>query len=423
VQRTHVSTILIACLLIVPHFAFSQCTQTFTPSNVGTSPYPGNNVNTAVQNGNASTVLCFSSGAYGAIDLYGAHPSGIVTIMPASGAAATGAAFNLNGVSNLTVTGFSGTSSLATFEAINAGVTTGSDTYNLTVSNNHIIGGHIMIRDNQRANANVNIINNLITGFNAVGQGALQAFRNIGCPSGVVFQNNHVINTGGNGGDGIDTSGADCGTRFVGNEIEGVLQSTCPNDHCDGYQDFGGSVNEVVDGNYFHNDSDCVLLNDGTTNITFTNNVCVVSASQSSYAMQLTSNGLIFKHNTVIAPGLQIYIGNMSNGQSTSFVETDNIFNGGEFRLNPGQTIGGTGWFYDYNLCYSSGSCNAGTHSLTGTPTYVGGANQTTYAGFALTSGSLGHNAADDGKDMGISTTAPVSSGPVPPANLAVFVK
>jgi hypothetical protein len=421
VQRTHVSTILIACLLIVSHFALGQCTQTFTPSNVGTSPYPGSNVNTAVQNGTGSTVLCFSSGSYGAIDLYSAHPSGIVTIQPAAGASATGLAFNLNGVSNLTVTGFNGSSSLETFEAINASMTTAGDSFNITVSNNHVIGGHIMIRDNQRANANDLISNNLITGFNTVGQGDLQAFRNIGCPSGVIFQGNHVIQGSGNGGDGIDTSGADCGSQFTGNEIEGVLQSTCPNDHCDGYQDFGGSVNEVVTGNYWHNNSDCILLNDGTTNITITNNVCVDNTSIGSFAMQLTGNGVTFKHNTVIAPGMSINIGNTSQGQSTNFTETDNIFNGGELVLNGGQTIGGTGWLNDYNLC-ENGGC-VGSNSLNGSATFVGGANPTTYAGFALSAGSLGHDAADDGKDLGINTTSNVSSGPNAPTGLLASVQ
>jgi hypothetical protein len=421
VPKTRVSAILVACLLIVPHIAFGQCTQTFTPSSVGTSPYPGNNVNTAVQNGSGSTVLCFASGNYGSIDLYYAHPSGIVTIQPSPGATATGLAFNLNGVSNLKVTGFTDPSNLNTFEAINAGATTSGDSYNITVSNNHVIGGHIMIRDNQRANANVLIIGNLVTGFNTVGQADFQAFRNIGCPSGVVFKNNHAINAGGNGGDGIDTSGADCGSQFIGNEIENVLQSQCPNDHCDAYQDFGGSINEVVDGNYFHNDSDCLLLNDGTTNITITNNVCVPDSS-SAFAMQLTGTILTFKHNTTYS-GANILIGNTSQGQSTSFTETDNVFmGGGGFALNAGQTIGGTGWLTDYNLCQGGCSGSANSHSISATAIFVGGATPTTYAGFALASNSPGRGAADDGKDMGINTTAAVASGPPAPTGLVARV-
>jgi hypothetical protein len=40
-------------------------------------------------------------------------------------------------------------------------------------------------------------------------------------------------------------------------------------------------------------------------------------------------------------------------------------------------------------------------HSLSGAPTYTGGATPSTIAGFALTSGSTGHAAASDGNDMG----------------------
>jgi hypothetical protein len=396
-MRNAVFLFLLLFLALPIHLWGLTCTQTFTPANVGTSPFPGSNVNTAVQNGNANTVLCFATGSYGAIDLFSANPSGIVTIQPAPSAAATGPAFNLNGVHNLTITGFNGTSS-ASIAIVRAGT---SDSTNITFSNNNSGTANIYVALNTGTNTNILIQNNTVINHNAPGQAALLADRNTGCPNGVVFKNNHVSGT--TISDGMGTKGADCGTQFIGNEIEGILQSVCGGaDHCDGFQDNGGSVNEVLDGNYFHNVSNCGLANDGTANLTYKNNVCVVKIGDSSFAMQWTGNGITFTHNTVIAPGLGTNIGNTAFGQSTNFIETDNIYNGGNFVLNPGQTIGGTGWLSDYNLCV--GGCQ-GAHSISGAATFVGGASPTTYAGFGLTNGSLGHLAANDGTDMGIQLT------------------
>src|SRR6185312_13442781 len=47
-----------------------------------------------------------------------------------------------------------------------------------------------------------------------------------------------------------------------------------------------------------------------------------------------------------------------------------------------------------------------------GTPTFTGGVSPTTYAGFALTAGSIGHNAGDDSKDMGINLSATTTATP-----------
>src|SRR5689334_15007758 len=87
------------------------CTQTFNTGNVGNSPFPGSNVRSAVAAGNSSTVLCFSSGSYGTMDIYGARPSGQVLMRPADGATVSGIFFSLNGVSNLKIDGFNGSSS------------------------------------------------------------------------------------------------------------------------------------------------------------------------------------------------------------------------------------------------------------------------------------------------------------------------
>jgi hypothetical protein len=74
---------------------------------------------------------------------------------------------------------------------------------------------------------------------------------------------------------------------------------------------------------------------------------------------------------------------------------------------------------YDLPAWRTSNSSDA--HSLSATPTFVGGSSPATISGFALTSGSTGHNAASDGTDMGanvslVGPNAGQSADVTPPA-------
>lgn len=409
--------IFVALLLLVPSFVKAQtCTQTFTPSNIGTSPYPGSNVNTAVQNGSGSTVLCFASGTYGEIDIYNAHPSSIVTMKPAPSAAAVMGYINLNGVSNLTIIGFSGSSSIpGGFTISNTGQ---GDSSNIIFSNNNMGSAEILIRDNVRANANILIDGNKIAGYRDLNDtGAIMVVNtgNSNCPNGVVISNNTII---GSIGDGLSTGGPACGTQFgPGNDISGFIEANCQGVHCDGFQDNGGGQNLIVTGNYFHNLTNCFQITDNDSNLTYTNNVCE-NEPAAAYTGQMSPQTALFSHNTFVSPGLCIHVGNTSSGaQSSNITDTDNVFNGGQFCVNGGQSVAGT-FTQDYNLC-PGGGCT-GTHSINGTPVFVGGSSPSIYGGFALTSTSPGHLAANDGQDMGIKDTA---IGPVPPTSLTATVQ
>ena len=60
--------------------------------------------------------------------------------------------------------------------------------------------------------------------------------------------------------------------------------------------------------------------------------------------------------------------------------------------------------------------------NISGTPTFVGGAHPTTWAGFELTSGSTGHDGGSDGQDVGIRSSAggPPTGGGSAPTNTTV---
>lgn len=66
---------------------------------------------------------------------------------------------------------------------------------------------------------------------------------------------------------------------------------------------------------------------------------------------------------------------------------------------------GATGTMH-HNLCHASGQGCTGTGNLTGSPTFAGGAAPSTFLGYLLTAGSLGHLGASDGLDVGITGVA-----------------
>jgi hypothetical protein len=360
-------------------------------------------VNTAIQKGTAGTVLCFSAGTYGEIDVYGAHPSGIVTLMPAPGAAVNMGFFNLNGVSNVTITGFSGTSSSGGLLVQVAGQGNNS---NITFSKNAMTSNGVNISNNALANANILITNNTFDGFTTSGESTrVNVVSNNACPNGITISNNDM---GFGQADGIDVSGNSCQTQILNNTIHDILEQNCGGIHCDGFQDNGGGNGTHLKGNYFYNVSDCFLLDDGSSNTLIEDNVCRTSTSNSSYWMQFGgASKITLNHNTIISAAGSQYGNDHNSNPSSNVTFTNNIFPS-QPSQNPGQPVSGT-FLSDYNLC---GSSCTGSHSMTGTPVYVGGSSPTTYAGYALASGSMGKVAANDAIDIGIAVTVTVQVTP-----------
>jgi len=114
-------------------------------------------------------------------------------------------------------------------------------------------------------------------------------------------------------------------------------------------------------------------------------------------AICLEGNGATIEHNVFRGSPIALCIDHDSNPH-LNVVWRSNIQD-----QNP--TVYGTSTYAsgspNYNLCTNGASC-AGANSINGTPTYVGGATPSTYAGWFLTGGSTGHNAGHDGTDMGL---------------------
>lgn len=184
--------------------------------------------------------------------------------------------------------------------------------------------------------------------------------------------------------------------------------------HCDAIQPYGAN-NTTITGNYFKNldgiiaDFDC-----NGSPMFFTNNVFDQGSASAQAGVAISgANGDTFIHNTFSSTTeLQIYGGNQGCSNSNVTVR-NNVIQGGCSITGSGHTIS--------NNLYRSGSCG-GTSAITGSATYVGGANPATWAGFSLASGSLGKNAGNDGQDMGSNYFGGQSTSPppAPPTNVRV---
>lgn len=370
-----VAAILLAA--VVPGAACAA-TLTATPSNFAS-------VLASAQGGD--TIL-LAAGSYGTFT--GALKSGVLTITPQSAATVT-MALNFNPASNITIDGLTLTSVYMN----------DSRTKNITVRNSTITG-QTTFRTGTLANANILFDSNVHAAWTPCsncGEGRVFLPERTSQPSGITIQNSRF----GLGGyaDGIQNGSN--GTRILNNEFVGLRQNPSSSTfHTDSIQLYG-SQNTVVRGNWFHDVSVGIMCADGCDHETIEDNVFAVNGSP--YAVTLLSdNGSVIRHNTFLDYGTcdysqrcgQLYLGNKSvDPPSKSTILKDNIIT--SFCVCDG-TVSGLAE-ENYNLF--TRTAGSGANDVLGQPTYLGGANPTTRAGFQLTAGSRGKGNASDGLDGG----------------------
>ena len=223
--------------------------------------------------------------------------------------------------------------------------------------------------------------------------------------------------------DGINLTGGSSDILVQDNDFDGIQQGTCYDPvtgrgpHIDALQLYGTS-DVTIDGNWFHDNTTGIMSPDGNGSpVTITNNVLVSDGNGYPWAI-VDGGGTddVIRHNTIV--GWQISVDRSNQGDwPDNETVTDNVLAGGD--VNVGASV--TGSVFDYNLVPGGG---AGTHSVNGSPTFAGGSGPCAYK---LSSGSAGHNAASDGRDMGIDTcfstvdTTPpdttITSGPANPTS------
>ena len=367
-----------------------------TPPEAPSSPETGggegctttisSGLQTAIANAASGATICLNAGSYGELTLSTAKTSQ-VTIMPAAGVAGSSVKLGYVDV---------GTSSGLTFKGLSVaggivGVSGGKPGTHISFVGDTFTGALCI---NVPTNQAVDV---LVEGssFNGLGQSCTEG--RIGVSGDNV---NHTVGDGiviahnsiGNGGasDGVNINGGAYGTQIgPDNEFTHIIQSGCGAVHCDPIQ-FYGAIDTTITGNYFREDSSQIESPDGNGSpMTVTNNVFVQYANPIQIG---GGEGDVFNHNTIVG---DLEIGHENVGASTGETITNNVITNG-ISLNGGQSE--SGWKVEYNLIPGGGG---GTHGLSGNPSFVGGANPATWAGYALTSSSQGHLAASDGTDIG----------------------
>lgn len=211
-----------------------------------------------------------------------------------------------------------------------------------------------------------------------------------------------------NRADGVQLAGTQT-VVLHDNVFVGPIQSLCdtnnsgvlvPNSgpHCDPIQLLGTSGVEIHH-NWLHDGSTLITAVDGSSNTNVHDNIFdhYVGSSPADPALQFGgSMNLTFNHNTVFGAYLQINVDHAGDPSSGAIL-TNNIFDNGTASL-----VQCTSCSVDHNL-FRNASDVVGTNYIQGAPTYKSGnAHPLTPANTLLKATSLGHNAATDGKDMGV---------------------
>lgn len=219
-------------------------------------------------------------------------------------------------------------------------------------------------------------------------------------PSGVTIQNS--LFTGGTG-DGV-ASGAN-GVQILNNEFANLIDCGC-GPHTDAIQ-IWGATNNVVRGNYLHNDTTGIMNYDGDNNgNVVSHNILTGVTGDGGFAVIQLGGGTNEQviHNTIVGSGKAINFGSKSGQQATGVIVRDNITPGGV--VSSGAGAAASYAQNNYNLCGVSAADCAGANSITSSSaTFVGGATPVTIAGHALTGGSLGKGNASDATDRGADVT------------------
>jgi hypothetical protein len=331
--------------------------------------------------------ILLASGSYGTFT--GGAKAGMVTLRPQAGASAS-IAPSFNGAAFITLDGLT----------IN-GIDIGGRSHDISVINSRITASSA-VDASTMSNANILFDHDTFDGIDACStcyEGRLTVRGNNNtAPVGVSIVNSHFGNAGGS--DGVQIVGNAYGVKIgPGNEFAGIKQGSYAA-HVDSIQLYGSSHTQIV-GNSFHDDDTIIMAPDGGDQEYIANNVMVGAGYVP--AVQLGShNATQFVHNTV--KNIDVFMDSKAGGTpSKNGVLRDNVMVNAGFELTNGG--GCSACTTSYNLFNGSGN-KSGTSAIVGTPVFAGGANPTTYAGWALAGGSPGKANASDGKDRGIDPSA-----------------
>jgi hypothetical protein len=384
-----------AALLGTPQNSYAACDQTLSV---------GANVAAAAASAANGTTICLNSGNYGTVGLSNISRSGFVTIQSTTG---TGAQVNAEvygskfiKLANLTIQG-----------ATIRGCSTNIEIWNSTFVANST--GLLYNYDTACPGiSNMALVVDGVT-FDRIQESLYEGRLSVRGVNGLTIRNSVFSGEPATSpSDGIQLIGGSQNiTIGPGNTFTGILESLCGSVHCDAIQLYGAGSNIVITGNMFKNGDTFIMAPDGSDRVTISNNV--FDGSSSSYQSKLqmgTASNAMMDHNTIIRANAG-FTSKIGSPASTNSIAQNNILIDGILDISYGS--GCTGCTLRYNLFNSSQNAS-GTNAITGTPLFVGGSLPTTWAGWQLTTTSPGHNAGNDGRDMGTNYYGPTAAPKVP---------
>jgi hypothetical protein len=366
--------------------AWSACTQTLSS---------GANLSSAISNAAAGSTICLNAGNYGSLDVVNISKASDVTIQSTSGKTASIGlniwASNHLKFQNLTITALEIQDASKNLSIVGSTFT-----------------GQAVIKATGTA-VNILIDSSTFDGI-TVCTDCYEGRLHVVSGDGMVVSNNHF--GGGGESDGIQL-GASGVTIGPGNVFEGLLQGSYGR-HIDAIQGYGQANTKIIN-NYFINNTIYIGFYDGGSNETISGNVFGPSSTNEQKVQLGSVQGLTFTHNSVVGNFVIAQGAKNGNARNTNAVYRNNLFVGTSIADTGDQPGCASGCVYEYNLFSTSGNAR-GTNNVIGSPTFTGGANPTTWAGYKLTSASLGYLKGNDGKDMG---TNYYGTGTATPAGLA----
>jgi hypothetical protein len=357
---------------------------------------PGANIVSAISSASAGAVICLNNGSYAYQDIANITKTNYVTVRSTNTRGAT-----INGIQLWN-------SKYVRIEDVNLnGLDVMECSQHIQVVNVTITDAITIRGESCGSTYNWDLLFDQLT-MNNVPQGTWPCMIGIytaSSTSGIIISNS-VFTGGSSCSDGICTLGGTGGVLIgVGNSFTDFVQGSCGN-HVDVFQDNGGGGPNTIAGNYFKNNTVNVGIYDGGQGYQILNNAFNSSNSLGYQSLQIGDMaGMLIEHNTF--HDILSSFGSKSGGSNTGWIIRNNIWvNSAIVDGSQVQDHCGSGCVVSYNL-HDSASTNVngwGSNDLTGTPTWTGGASPTTWAGFLLTSSSLGYKNASDGYNRGVYT-------------------
>jgi hypothetical protein len=376
VQRLVYKLMLLVPLAFVPVGANAQsCTTTLSV---------GQNLASAVSSAANGSVICLNSGSWGSVNLSNIRRGGYVTVKSAS---AKGAQIAPQ-VGNSTYIKFDSLT-------ISSFVLQNSCSTNIHWLNNVFDGRQFTLSNSGCGNLATVIDGNSFRNY-SVG-GGFEGRLSLAYGSGISVTNNYF----GDGGasDGIQLVGGVSNVNISGNTFSGILATACGSVHCDSIQIYGAGSGIVIEKNLFKNSDVFIMAPDGSSGVQVRNNVFDGSGVAYDFKIQFGSaSNLVFEHNTLKDASVAVDSKTGMSASSNAIVRNNVLVGRAYFKTTGGN--GCSNCSFAYNMFDNSGDAS-GSSNLIGVPTFSGGSAPTAWAGWKLTSGSAGTNAASDGLDVG----------------------